>query len=317
MHPVVLFLYGIWTITLYVLPTAIAFSRKKKHRWLIAVINILGGWIYGVPWLISLVWALLALKTDGSKGFKAWPVGLGLVVAPFLFGALGAAINLKKETNEVVQASATPAVQETAAGTLTAMPAQQGAAGAAAVSMTPIGTPMEQPAATPTPVATTKPTATPVEQPAATPTPVATTKPTTTPVEQPAATPTPVATTKPTATPAEQPAATPTPVAKTKPTATPKAVTAPSPTPKPGPLHRINNDVLAAYSKEDFAEMMDMYRIQDTDAVKQMVSEGKVVGLRKGALVYLEDVDVGNGIVKVRPKGSTTTVWIPSQFLNY
>ena len=277
MHPVALFLYGIWTITLYVLPTAIAFSRKKKHRWLIAVINILGGWIYGVPWLISLVWALLALKTDGSKGFKAWPVGLGLVVAPFLFGAFGAAINLQKETNEVVQASATPAVQEAAAGTLTAMPAQQGAAGAAAASMTPIGTPVEQPAATPTPVATTKPTATP----------------------------------------AVQPAATPTPVAKTKPTATPKAVTAPSPTPKPGPLHRINNDVLAAYSKEDFAEMMDMYRIQDTDAVKQMVSEGKVVGLRKGALVYLEDVDLGNGIVKVRPKGSTTTVWIPSQFLNY
>ena len=297
MHPVVLFLYGIWTITLYVLPTAIAFSRKKKHRWLIAVINILGGWIYGVPWLISLVWALLALKTDGSKGFKAWPVGLGLVVAPFLFGAFGAAINLKKETNEVVQASATPAVQEPAAGTLTAMPAQQGAAGAAAASMTPIGTPVEQPAATPTPVATTKPTATPAEQPAATPTPVATTKPT--------------------ATPAEQPAATPTPVATTKPTATPKAVTAPSPTPKPGPLRRINNDVLAAYSKEDFAEMMDLYRIQDTDGVKQMVSEGKVVGLRKGALVYLEDVDLGNGIVKVRPKGSTTTVWIPSQFLNY
>jgi len=297
MHPVVLFLYGIWTITLYVLPTAIAFSRKKKHRWLIAVINILGGWIYGVPWLISLVWALLALKTDGSKGFKAWPVGLGLVVAPFLFGAFGAAINLQKETNEVVQAFATPAVQEAAAGTLTAMPAQQGAAGAAAASMTPTATPVEQPAATPTPVATTKPTATPVEQPAATPTPVATTKPT--------------------ATPAEQPAATPTPVAKTKPRATPKAVTAPSPTPKPGPLHRINNDVLAAYSKEDFAEMMDMYRIQDTDAVKQMVSEGKVVGLRKGALVYLEDVDLGNGIVKVRPKGSTTTVWIPSQSLNY
>jgi hypothetical protein len=277
MHPVVLFLYGIWTITLYVLPTAIAFSRKKKHRWLIAVINILGGWIYGVPWLISLVWALLALKTDGSKGFKAWPVGLGLVVAPFLFGAFGAAINLKKETNEVVQASATPAVQEPAAGTLTAMPAQQGAAGAAAASMTPIGTPVEQPAATPTPVATTKPTATP----------------------------------------AVHPAATPTPVAKTKPTATPKAVTAPSPTPKPGPLRRINNDVLAAYSKEDFAEMMDLYRIQDTDGVKQMVSEGKVVGLRKGALVYLEDVDLGNGIVKVRPKGSTTTVWIPSQFLTY
>jgi hypothetical protein len=108
---------------------------------------------------------------NSTKGFKAWPVGLGLVVAPFLFGALGAAINLKKETNEVVQASATPAVQETAVDILTAMPSQEGAASAAAASMKPIAAPVEQPAATPTPVATTKPTATPVEQAAATPSP--------------------------------------------------------------------------------------------------------------------------------------------------
>jgi hypothetical protein len=257
MHPLVLFLYGVWTIALYVLPTAIAFSRKKKHRWIIAVINIPGGWIYGVPWLISLVWALLGLKSDGSKGFKVWPVGLGLVVAPFLFGALGATINPKKETKEVVQASATRAVQETAVGTPTATPGQESAASAAAAYITPTATQVEQPGATPTPEATPKPTA------------------------------------------------------------TPKAVATPSPTPNPGPLRRINKDVLGAYSKEDFTEMMDMYAIQDTDAVKQMVSEGKVVGLHKGTLVYLEDVEVRDGIVKVRPKGSTTTIWIPSQFLDY
>ena len=253
MHPLVLFLYGIWIIALYVLPTVIAFSRKKKHRWIIAIINILGGWIYGVPWLISLVWALLGLKIEGSKGFKAWPAGLALVVAPFLFGALGAAINPKRETKEISHASVAPAVQETAVGTRTATPA----AGNAAASMTPPATPVKQPAATPTPVATPKPTA------------------------------------------------------------TPKAGTPPSPTPKQGPLRVVNKDVLGAYSKEDFTQMMDMYAIHDTDAVKQMVSEGKVVGLRKGTLVYLEDVDLRNGIVKVRPKGSTTTVWIPSQFLNY
>ena len=39
--------------------------------------------------------------------------------------------------------------------------------------------------------------------------------------------------------------------------------------PKPSRLYRINNDVLGAYSKEDFTEMIDMYAIQDTDAVKQ------------------------------------------------
>jgi hypothetical protein len=267
MHPLVLFLYGIWIIALYVLPTAIAFSRKKKHRWIIAVINILGGWIYGVPWLISLVWALLRLKTDGRKGFKAWPVGLGLVVAPFLFGALGAAINPRKETKEVVQASAPSAVHEAATGILTATPAQESAVATVPASMTLTASPAEQPATTPSPVAT-------------------------------------------------PPSATPTPVATPKPAATPKAVATPSPTPKPGRLHTINNDVLAAYSKEDFTEMMDMYAIHDTDAVKLMVSEGKVVGLRKGALVYLENVDVRDRIVQVRPKGSSTTVWIPSQFLD-
>ena len=277
MHPLVLFLYAVWTIAVYVLPTVIAFSGKQKHRWIIAIINILGGWMYGVPWLISLVWALLGLKTDGSKGFKVWPVGLSLIVAPFLFGALGAAINPKKETKGVVQASATPIVEETAVGTPTATPAQESTAGTAAASMTSTAPPVEQPAASRSPVVTTKATATPMEQPTATRSPVAT----------------------------------------TKLAATPKAVMAPSPAPRPAPLHSINNDVLATYSKEDFTEMMDMYGIQDTDAVKQMVSEGKVVGLRKGALVYLEDVDLRNGIVKVRPKGSTTTVWIPSQFLNY
>jgi hypothetical protein len=127
-----------------------------------------------------------------------------------------------------------------------------------------------------------------------------------------------VASMTPTATPVEQPAATPTSMATPKPTATPKAGTTPSSTPRstPTPLHRINKDVLAAYSKEDFSKMMDMYAIQDTDAVKQMVSEGKVVGLRQGALVYLESVDLLAGIAKVRLKGSTITVWIPSAFLD-
>jgi hypothetical protein len=120
----------------------------------------------------------------------------------------------------------------------------------------------------------------------------------------------------PTASPAEQSAATASPVATPKPAASPEAVATPSPTPNPGQLHRINNDVLGAYSKEDFTVMLDMYTIHDTDAVKQMASEGKIVGLHKGALVYLESVDVRDGVVKVRPKGSTVTVWIPSQFLD-
>jgi hypothetical protein len=197
-----------------------------------------------------------ARATDGGKGFNVWPVSLGLVVALFLFGALGAAINPKKETKEIVPASATPAVQERIVVAPTATPAQESVTGIVAASRTPTATPVEQPAATPSPVATPKPTV------------------------------------------------------------TPRVVTTPSPTPKPGPLRKINKDVLGAYSKEDLTEMLDLYAIQDIDGVKQMVSQGKVVGLRKGALVSLEDVDVRDRIVKVRPKGSSTTIWIPSQFLD-
>ena len=195
-------------------------------------------------------------KTDTSKGFKACLIGLVLVVAPFLFGTLGAAINPEKEIKKAVQASATPTLQETTVGTLRATPAQESAASAVTASMMPTAPRVEQPAVTLTPVAMQKPTA------------------------------------------------------------TPKAVATPSPTPKPSRLYRINNDVLGAYSKEDFTEMIDMYAIQDTDAVKQMVSEGKVVGLRKGTLVYLESVDLRDGSAQVRPKGSTTTVWILNQFLD-
>jgi len=195
-------------------------------------------------------------KTDTSKGFKACLIGLVLVFAPFLFGTLGAAINPEKEIKKVVQASATPTLQETTVGTLRATPAQESAASAVTASMMPTAPRVEQPAVTLTPVAMQKPTA------------------------------------------------------------TPKAVATPSPTPKPSRLYRINNDVLGAYSKEDFTEMIDMYAIQDTDAVKQMVSEGKVVGLRKGTLVYLESVDLRDGSAQVRPKGSTTTVWILNQFLD-
>jgi len=193
-------------------------------------------------------------KTDTSKGFKACLIGLVLVVAPFLFGTLGAAP--EKEIKKVVQASATPTLQETTVGTLRATPAQESAASAVTASMMPTAPRVEQAAVTLTPVAMQKPTA------------------------------------------------------------TPKAVATPSPTPKPSRLYRINNDVLGAYSKEDFTEMIDMYAIQDTDAVKQMVSEGKVVGLRKGTLVYLESVDLRDGSAQVRPKGSTTTVWILNQFLD-
>ena len=46
-------------VTIYLLPTVIAFGRDVSHRHTIAVINILFGWTL-IAWLICFVWALLA-----------------------------------------------------------------------------------------------------------------------------------------------------------------------------------------------------------------------------------------------------------------
>jgi hypothetical protein len=81
-------------------------------------------------------------------------------------------------------------------------------------------------------------------------------------------------------------------------------------------LHRIKEDVLGAYSKADYTEMMSMFAIHDTKAVKQMVDQGKVIGIRKGSEVYLESIDLIAGIAEVRPKGSTIAVWISSDFVD-
>jgi hypothetical protein len=81
-------------------------------------------------------------------------------------------------------------------------------------------------------------------------------------------------------------------------------------------LHKIREDVLGAYSKEDFSEMMSMFAIHDTEAVKALVDKGKVVGLRKGSEVYLDRIDLIARTAQVRPKGTNTTVWIPSDFVD-
>ena len=81
-------------------------------------------------------------------------------------------------------------------------------------------------------------------------------------------------------------------------------------------LHRIKEDVLAASSKEYFSEMMSMLTLHNMHAVKELVDQGKVVGLRKGSEVYLESIDMIAGIAEVRPKGSTVNVWIPSDYVD-
>ncbi|MDR1037368.1 MAG: superinfection immunity protein [Deltaproteobacteria bacterium] len=50
---------GIIGLGIYLIPTFIAFSRRARHRIIILILNIILGWVYGVPWIAVLIWALL------------------------------------------------------------------------------------------------------------------------------------------------------------------------------------------------------------------------------------------------------------------
>lgn len=46
-------------IPLYLIPSIIAVLKKHRHKYAIIAVNVLGGLLYGVGWLVALVWALI------------------------------------------------------------------------------------------------------------------------------------------------------------------------------------------------------------------------------------------------------------------
>lgn len=51
-------------IPLYLLPSIIAYHKNHKHKIPIILINILGGGVWGVGWLIALVWCFIEPKKN-------------------------------------------------------------------------------------------------------------------------------------------------------------------------------------------------------------------------------------------------------------
>jgi hypothetical protein len=47
----------------YLLPSVIAFIRKHHYFWIILALNVFGGLIGGVGWIIALIWAVWPRKT--------------------------------------------------------------------------------------------------------------------------------------------------------------------------------------------------------------------------------------------------------------
>ena len=49
---------------IFFVPTFIAFIRGLKHKWIIFLINLLGSSVFGIGWVIALVWAIIPEPFD-------------------------------------------------------------------------------------------------------------------------------------------------------------------------------------------------------------------------------------------------------------
>jgi len=58
-------------LTIGLLPTYIAISKKHPHKVPIILVNILGGGIFGIGWLVALVWCFVEPKEKISKSEDA------------------------------------------------------------------------------------------------------------------------------------------------------------------------------------------------------------------------------------------------------
>lgn len=64
-------------VSLYFIPTIVAFSREHDYRWVICVLNIAGGWTL-VLWVAALVWAVYPANKTFADPLVGSATGLGI-----------------------------------------------------------------------------------------------------------------------------------------------------------------------------------------------------------------------------------------------
>ncbi len=49
---------------IFFVPTFIAFIRRLKNKWIVFLINLFGSSVFGIGWIISLIWAIIPEPFD-------------------------------------------------------------------------------------------------------------------------------------------------------------------------------------------------------------------------------------------------------------
>lgn len=79
----------------------------------------------------------------------------------------------------------------------------------------------------------------------------------------------------------------------------------------------INNTVVAPFDRSDMATVNDAYQERDFTALARLCANGKALLLKAGTTVTVLDAPFMSGLEKVRPRGSSESVWVPYEFVNH
>lgn len=69
------------------------------------------------------------------------------------------------------------------------------------------------------------------------------------------------------------------------------------------------NNWIGCITKDDYSRLVGFVVDKDQEAFAAMLMSGRCVPLKNGQTVYLEDTAIFSGMVAIRPKGSTRTLW--------
>jgi hypothetical protein len=69
-------------------------------------------------------------------------------------------------------------------------------------------------------------------------------------------------------------------------------------------------------TKDTYRQAVDMMKQHDWNAVARLVLSGKCTQITKDDVVYVEDVSSLTGLVRVHPRGKTTSWWTSAEEIN-
>jgi len=72
----------------------------------------------------------------------------------------------------------------------------------------------------------------------------------------------------------------------------------------------VKEDAFGAYTKEGITKLINIIMAKDSEALSKLAAERQIFMVKKGTKVFIEERFFGEGFVRVRSQGQTTSFWL-------